>query len=553
MKILSLLAGACIQCLQAAPLLIDSAAEAPHDAWSFNAEIGGSVCGIQTFDSFAPGLLPPEEPARQWSADALQAVRNKVASVHARGLQSFVGTDLFVLPKALVAKHRGELCDAKGRLDIHRPKMQEVFRAMLAETLDKVPDLDGIVIRTGEVYLHKYPHHAASGDVSEDKRQGGSAILRGPASHIEILKILREEVCVKRGKKIIYRTWSFGRKDFHESPDYYLKVTNAIEPHPNLIFSVKHQQGDFHQLTPFNPTLMIGKHRQIIEVQSQREAYGKGAHPYYIGSGVIDGWEEYAWMMKPGAPKGLRDIISHPLYAGIWTWSRGGGWEGPEITNGLWCELNTWAVSQFARNPARNEEEIFREFAGRKLGLSEADAAKFHELCLLSAKAVLRGQLTTLGAKIDVWWSRDHFFEEPDLSDFVKRGLAAKALAEKAEAVAMWKDIERLAAEIHFPEKATGDFVTTSAAYGRIKYAIVEQAWIIFLTGKAGDATGTYDRETLHNAITRYDSLWNEWSELKQNHPSCSTIYKDAGFEGRPGMGAGVNRYRKVISESSTH
>ena len=37
------------------------------------------------------------------------------------------------------------------------------------------------------------------------------------------------------------------------------------------------------------------------------EAYGKGAHPYYIGDGVINGWEEYAWLMKPGQPRGLRE------------------------------------------------------------------------------------------------------------------------------------------------------------------------------------------------------------------------------------------------------
>ncbi len=542
-----LAAAACVQCLHAAPLLIDSAAQTPHNAWGFNAEIGGSVCGIQTFDASEPGLLPAASPERRWADDALTAVRAKVAAAHARGLQSFAGTDLFVLPKALVAKYRDEICDAKGRLDIHRPKMREIFRFSLRETLDKVPDLDGIIIRTGEVYLHKYPHHAASGGVSEDKRQGGSAILRGPESHIEILNILRDEVCVKRGKKVIYRTWSFGPHDFHESPAYYLKVTDAIEPHPDLSFSIKHQKGDFHQLTVFNPTLMIGRHRQIIEVQSQREAYGKGAHPYYIGSGVIDGWEEYAWMMKPGAAKGLRDVVSHPLYAGIWTWSRGGGWEGPYIKNGLWCELNTYVVCQFAAHPELTEQQIFQNFARDELKLSAADTEKFHELCLLSAKAVLRGQLTTLGAAIDVWWARDHFFEEPGLKDFVKRGLVEKALAEKAEAVAIWREIERLAGEIQFADPETAGFVKTSATYGRIKYSIVEQAWTIFFTGKAGDQSGTYDREKLDAAIARYDALWNEWRDLEKSQPSCASIYQDVGFEGRPGMGAGVNRYRKIL------
>lgn len=547
MKIFSLLAAACIPCLHAAPLLIDSAAETPHDSWGFNAEIGGSICGIQTFDDTDPGLLPPGSPERKWADDALKSVREKVASVHARGLECFVNTDLFVLPKAVVAKYRSEICDERGRLDIHRPKMQELFRQLLRETLEMVPDLDGIVIRTGEVYLHKHPFHAASGNTSEDKRQGGSAILRGPESHIEILKILRDEVCVKRGKKILYRTWSFGPANFHESPDYYLKVTNAIEPNPNLIFSVKHQKGDFHQLTPFNPTLMIGKHRQIIEVQSQREAYGKGAHPYYIGSGVIDGWEEYEWLMKPGQPRGLRDVIRNPLCAGIWTWSRGGGWEGPFIKNGLWCELNTYMIVQFAAHPELTEEQIFLNFARNQLKLTDADAAKLHELCLLSAKAVLRGQLTTLGAKIDVWWARDHFFEEPDLSDFVKHGLVDKALAEKAEAVAIWREIERLAGEIRFADEATAKFVKTSATYGRIKYSIVEQSWTIIFAGKAGDASGTYDTEKLAIAIHRYDALWDEWRDLAKNQPTCASIYQDLGFEGRPGMGAGVNRYRSKI------
>ena len=111
---------------------------------------------------------------------------------------------------------------------------------------------------------------------------------------------------------VFYRTWDFGN-NFHVNPAYYLKVTYAIEPHPNLIFSIKHQAGDFLRMTPFNPTIGIGKHRQIIEVQCQREAYGKGAHPFYVGDGVINGWEEYAKIMKPGQPRGLRDVVNTPI------------------------------------------------------------------------------------------------------------------------------------------------------------------------------------------------------------------------------------------------
>lgn len=531
-----------------APLIIDSAAETPHHAWGFNAEIGGSVCGIQTLDAIDPDLVPASSEERRWADQALADVRRKVASVKALGQRAFVSTDIFVFPKSVVTRFRDEICDDRGRIDIKKPKTRELFSLLLQETIDKVPELDGIVIRTGEVYLHKHPHHVASGNFSEDKRQGGTAILDGPTSHIEILKILREEVCVKRGKSVLYRTWSFGPHSFHEDPNYYLKVTEAIEPHPLLFFSIKHQKGDFHQLTPFNPTLMIGRHRQIVEVQSQREAYGKGAHPYYVGAGVIDGWEEYEWMMKPGQPKGLRDIVHHPLFAGVWTWSRGGGWEGPFIRNGLWCELNTYAVARFVADPKQTEADILMRFAREEIRLSEADAKAFRQLCLLSAKAVLRGQLTTLGAKIDVWWARDHFFEAPDLTDFDKRGLRAKALDEKAEAVALWQQICEISGRIHFPDPQTAEFVQTSADYGRIKYAIVEQAWRILFLESDARAGRDVDRNALAAAIHRYDQLWAEWRQLEQSHPECPSIHKTTGFEGRPGIGAAIDRCRALLA-----
>jgi hypothetical protein len=515
-------------------------------ARGYNGQVIGSIGGIQTFDDLAPGLLPAGSPERVWAERQAADLRDKVKAAHAAGLRCYAGTDMILLPKKLIGKFAGDICDAQGRIDISRPKTQEILRALLAESFRRVPDLDGIVVRTGEVYLEDYPYHAASRNFTGGKRLGASAILHGPASHIELLRILREEVCVKLNKVVIYRTWSFGPDSFHENTNYYLKVTGTIAPHTNLIFSVKHQKGDFHQLTVFNPTLMIGRHRQIIEVQCQREAYGKGAHPYYVGDGVINGWEEYAWLMKPGAPRGLRDVITNALCAGVWTWSRGGGWEGPYIRNELWCDLNAYVIAEFARNPNRTEEEIFDQYARQVLHLAESDVSRFRELNLLSARAVLRGQLTTLGAEINVWWARDHFFDEPDLGDFIKRGLVAPALAEKADSVAMWRRIEQLAREIHFADPETQRFVEVSCTYGRIKYEIIEQAWTVLLYGRLGDSSGVYQREKIRTAIACYDALWREWQNLAAQNACCPTIGKNYGFDHKPGLGAAIDRYRKI-------
>jgi hypothetical protein len=434
---------------------------------------------------------------------------------------------------------------------MHLPMTQRLFRAQLQEIFERLPGLDGLTVRTGEIYLQDLPYHTAAGRDDGQLTRGGSAISHGAQSHTEIITILRDEVCAKCDRAVIYRTWDFGN-NFHVNPTYYLKVTNAIEPDANLMFSMKHQAGDFHRLTPFNPTIAIGKHRQIIEVQCQREGYGKGAYPFYVGQGVIDGWEEDAWIMKPGQARGLRDVAGTPQFAGAWTWSRGGGWDGPYIPNEFWCDLNAYVVAKFAETPTRTEAEIFTEYA-RKIGLNEQDAARFRELSLLSAKAVLRGQLTALGAKIDVWWARDDTLSAPDLSDIVARGLVEKALAEKREAVRMWMRIEELARQIAFADQGTKDFVVTSAIYGRIKFAIIEQGWTILFLGRAGDAEGTYDKPRISAAIAAYDQLWDDWKQLKATQATCSTLSTDLARGNKPGLGAAVDKYRKIVGMGPKH
>jgi hypothetical protein len=503
---------------------------------------GADSC--ETFDAISPDILPGGSPERAWIEQRAASLEKSAESAHAAGIRAYAFMQFIVLPKALVARYKTDICDEQGRIDMERPVTRKLLRAQVDELFDRCPALDGIVVRTGEVYLFDSPYHTATGNDTEKLAQSATAIIHGPDSHIALIQLLREELSVKRAKMVIYRTWDFG-KNFHVNPEYYLKVTEAIEPHTNLVFSIKHQAGDFFRMTPFNPTLGIGKHRQIVEVQCQREFYGKEAHPYYIGDGVINGWEEYATLMKPGQPKGLRDIVGNTNFAGVWTWSRGGGWEGPYISNELWCTLNAYVIAKFAEDPRRTEADLFNEFATSQLHLNAGDVARLRELNLLSAAAVLRGQLSLKGP-VNLTWARDHFMAAPNLDYFVTNHLTAEALAEKAESVAMWKKIEVLAHQIHFTDAATQDFVETSCAYGRIKYAIIEQAWTILFAGGDGDRLGHYDCDRLSAAIGRYDELWKEWRMLKETHPACATIYKDIAFRDKPGIGAVVDRYRTI-------
>ena len=61
----------------------------------------------------------------------------------------------------------------------------------------------------------------------------------------------------------------------------------------------------------------------------------------------------------------------------------------------------------------------------------------------------------------------------------------------------------------------------------------------------------------MKEAIGRYDSLWEEWKQLKTWHPECATLYEPNAFkltdmsgvtgDPRKGIGATVDKYRKLI------
>jgi hypothetical protein len=497
--------------------------------WGFNGNVPREFvqCAV-TYDDFDPEILPAGSPDRAWVEENARKSEKRIAAMNAAGLPCYPFTDFIVLPKRMVEKYKAEICDEKGHIDIHRPKTKEIVTVMIDGIFKRFPDLAGITLRHGETYLHDTPFHA-----------GGNPILRGVESHVELLQLLREEICVKRGKVLFYRTWDFG--NMHDRPDFYLSVTDRIEPHPKLIFSIKHQRGDFHRLSVFTPGLGIGKHRQIVEVQCQLEAYGKAAFPYYNGQGVIEGWEEYAGRK---GPQGLRDIAANPLLAGVWTWSRGGGWKGPYIPNEFWVEMNTYVISKWAQNPQRPEPELFEEFAREIAGIKDRqNIDRLRKIALLSAEAVLRSQ-NSLVHKLDVWWNRDHYFADltKELEPLANSGKADDFLREKAEATRMWREIESISRELSVPDAGTTGFIRVSCTYGRIKAAIIEQMCRAIVYSHKGKAK---DRRVA-DAIREYDRLWDEWRKLLADHPqTCATLYTDKAFGEKPGMGAAIDKLRK--------
>ncbi|WP_221409020.1 hypothetical protein [Reichenbachiella versicolor] len=466
-------------------------------------------CAV-TYDDYEEALVPYGSSERHWIDRKAADIRIMLENAKRADMPMYPFTDVLVLPKSVMEKY-GEEMKKDGYISIQKERTKELLKAQIAEIFKKYPELGGLTIRFGETYLHDTPFHV------------GDRPVRSPKDHIEILNLLREEVCVKRDKKLFYRTWDWGKikKKFHLRPDVYLEITNAVEPHPNLYFSIKHVNGDFLRDLPFNKTIGIGDHQQIVEVSiNQAGMYGRNAHPYYIGKGVTEGWPEME------QKKGLRDLYDAEQVKGIWTWTWGDGWYGPYFGNEFWMDLNENIIREFALKPEKTEQELFNEYATSVLNMTPENISKLRELCMLSVDAVFKGQATSL-QYMQPWWIRDHFFSAQDMSIYVRKGIADTVLIEKKENLKTWYKMEEIANSISMPNKEDEEFVRVSTTYGRIKYELIElifRTQIMFAEMEIGNP---FDKEEAKLILDTYEAKWAEWRKLKKQYASCPTLYVD--------------------------
>lgn len=537
--------------------------------YGFNGQVFKHINCIATYAAAGVDCFPEGSPDRGWLDGFTPGIEREITAAKAAGLKVFYHIDLFVMPRRLVEHFRDEICDpADGRILLDRPKTLDLHRVLFDELAARFPEVDGYIIRVGETYLMDTPFHTGNGPIPRTGPPWTPEYLyaetlagREPVdarwtsaqveAYVSLLGFLREELCVKQGKQVFFRTWDIFPDKLHARLDHYLEVTDRIEPHPKLAFSIKHTALDFWRHVKVNECLARGNHPQIIEVQCQREYEGKGAFPDYVMEGVINGFEENRVKL------GLRDVIGNPKILGVFSWSRGGGWYGPYITNELWPDLNSFVLARFMRDPSRGEEDVFREYATGRLGLAGDDIGRFRELCLLSARAVLKGRhCAAFDSLLDgsvlptACWMRDDRLGGSDqlgmvLETLARHGRMDDALAEKAEAVRIWERIVDIANAIHWPPGADGEFIRVSAAYGLKLFRIVHHGWRVLIEGfRGGDAIA------LSDAIRDYDEAWTGYRKLSAS-PQCPSLYRGSYFSlpGSPavrGLDDSVASYRSL-------
>lgn len=526
----------------------------------------------------AKKVFPFGSKERAWVETKRADIVRMYSAAKKAGQKTYFMQDIIVLPVKLKNDRKADICSGDN-IDIRKPATQQIMDYMYEEMFQELtytdesgkeqPLVDGIYVRYGETYTGErwgVPYHTGNNPIMGDQT----------AAHLLLMNYLRDEICVKLDKEIIYRTWGFGA--FQNNPSTYLTISDKLEPHKNFYFAIKHTAGDFHRTVGFNQCLNIGKHQQIVEVQAAREYEGKGAFPNYIGDGVINGYEEYDWSMSASENQSLRDVINvkDTLVKGMWTWSRGGGWAGPYISgpgypnsnqndpyhdrtdgsipvpNGseMWDDLNAYVVTQWAKDTSRTDKEIAMQYATDILGMSQKDAESFYDLLIKSARAVLLGRARDNDRYgVNVWWFRDEGINPGNFWGNINSAYNNNAidvmLAEKNECVQLWDEMLKIAngleetghllpdAQVTGSTTTVKDYIVMTVEYGRYLFDIVRQMHIAgaakVTAEKEAQKTGTtpnYPAE-MKQAVDEYERLWAEWEKFYEanREKGCPTIF----------------------------
>ncbi|MBE7558758.1 hypothetical protein HS125_07350 [bacterium] len=229
-----------------------------------NAIMLGDAIHLVTFDRLVPG-----DPFAIYPKDSLYRARHLyhrryftelIAIAKKYGLDFYVYTDEFM--------YTPPLGDWIGRISADNPRLWQAYQAQFDEMLTEMPEIAGVVVRLGELYPTK-------GYLAR-----GIADSRGhdPTNYRKLIEKTWEVVCKKHKKTYVHRTWSLGHDSLTGQAYLYDRIWNGM-PTEGVIVSVKHTQTDFWYYNPVNPCLGVGRHKQIIEVQTRREYHAMGVWP----------------------------------------------------------------------------------------------------------------------------------------------------------------------------------------------------------------------------------------------------------------------------------
>ena len=149
------------------------------------------------------------------------------------------------------------------RYCIERITVRVALATALDEVLSEFPEIDGIMVRTGENY--------AVGPVAGNVPQSAQCSRPGDSldAVAQTLGFFQEQVVQKHGRLLIQRAWDLGGEGVHAQPVLARRLTTAPTPEAAAsVFSFKISQTDFWRYSPLNPNLLEQTIPRMVEFQA---------------------------------------------------------------------------------------------------------------------------------------------------------------------------------------------------------------------------------------------------------------------------------------------
>lgn len=506
-----------------------------------------------------------------WTTAYCESMQEFIDETHSAGLDMYFWTDMIVFPEKLLKLYPEVVRPNSTSTILWNPYTLYLVETMIDEWMQRFPGTDGIAVRTGETYVLDTPFHRGSSPVA-----GVGDTAAKERIWTQFIELLVDLVCVKYGRKLIFRTW-----DSIGATTYYHNITSRIEPHKNLYFSVKHTTGDYFRQMSFNQLLNIGNHAQIIEVQIQREYEGKGAYPLYLFEHVVlnDNSIDSNHSLSQLFPNGRNE---NSTIKGLWTWSRGGGWYGPYIHGSeFWIDLNlhlflSW-WKQNCTTTFHTVELLFQNVCSnlllpanfeRKNIVDSLDLDKgcyrLRQISHLADEAMVHGRYCLEagpGEYSGCWdWTRDdklggynqlsyHF-------DFL-RGNETRvqaSLSYKRRSIELWDEALTVFDEDVAPSLRQWNYrlyrqIRSSFLYAQSYFCVIESGWRAMIYGIVKSNRTYWEQVQLHSAIHNYDACWQKYHALSIGRPEFPSVYRGIYWnfrlqEAEPGMDATIAKLR---------
>ncbi len=215
------------------------------------------------------------------------------------GLSTYLQTDMVAFTPPLKRYFEERF----GSSDPENPEFWEIYRKGAEELFRRYPQVEGLVIRTGEAGpLYNQPGWEYTSEL----------LVRSKKS-VQLMLTAFLQAAGQYDRTIVFRTWSVGIGsvgNLHTDPETYREVLGEICSE-HLVVSTKYSDGDFYSWLPLNRTLFTGGHRRMVEFQARREYEGSGSMPNFVA---------------PLHQSALQSFLHHRGdLAGAWVWTQSGG------------------------------------------------------------------------------------------------------------------------------------------------------------------------------------------------------------------------------------